>query len=86
MVFVAEGAPFAKALDAVMEDDIELLIARDPIPGRESVTFDEIACHRGGGGSRGRQPRGEPRHGRQIPLHLRLDGHAERRSSTRTAC
>ena len=40
MVFVAEGTPFSKALDAVMEDGIELLIARDPIPGRKSVTFD----------------------------------------------
>ncbi|NMG40308.1 AMP-binding protein [Chelativorans sp. ZYF759] len=40
MVFVAEGMPFSKALDAVMEDGIELLIARDPIPGRKSVTFD----------------------------------------------
>lgn len=42
MVFVAEGAPFAKALDAVMEDDIALGIARDPVPGREATTFDEI--------------------------------------------
>lgn len=42
MVFVAEGAPFAKALDAVMTDDIVLAIARNPAPGRQAVTFDEI--------------------------------------------
>jgi feruloyl-CoA synthase len=42
MVFVAEGAPFAKALDAVMADDIVLAIARNPVPGRQAVTFDEI--------------------------------------------
>jgi feruloyl-CoA synthase len=36
MVFAADGAPFAKALDSVMTDDMVLAIARAPEPGRDA--------------------------------------------------
>lgn len=48
MVFVAEGTPFTKALDAVMEDGIELLVARDPIEGRKSRSFEEALATEAG--------------------------------------
>jgi feruloyl-CoA synthase len=42
MVFAAEGAPFAKALDSVMTEEIALVIARNPVHGRAAAIFDEI--------------------------------------------
>ncbi|MEX0955104.1 MAG: feruloyl-CoA synthase [Rhizobiaceae bacterium] len=40
LVFAAEGKPFEPALSAVMQPDIVLANARDPLPG--AVSFDDI--------------------------------------------
>lgn len=44
LVFAADGAPFAKALDAVMTHDIRLLVARNPADGFNCELFDDIAA------------------------------------------
>ncbi|MCO6386575.1 feruloyl-CoA synthase [Aliihoeflea sp. 40Bstr573] len=42
LVFAADGAPFAKALDAVMTPELELVVARDAPVGREATIFDDL--------------------------------------------
>lgn len=42
LVFAADGAPFAKALDAVMTPDIELVVARDAPQGRQATAFADL--------------------------------------------
>ncbi len=42
LVFAAEGAPFAKALGAVMKPGINLLVARNPAEGFDCELFDTI--------------------------------------------
>jgi feruloyl-CoA synthase len=42
LVFAAEGAPFARALDAVMTPDMRLVVAREPVAGRDSVDFEAL--------------------------------------------
>lgn len=44
LVFAADGAPFAKALNAVMTHDIRLLVARNPADGFNCELFDDIAA------------------------------------------
>lgn len=42
LVFAAEGTPFAPALDAVMTADMELVLARDALPGRDHTAFEAL--------------------------------------------
>ena len=42
LVFVAEGQPFGAALDAVMSEGIDLVVARAPVAGRPSLAFDDM--------------------------------------------
>ncbi|MBL0935906.1 MAG: feruloyl-CoA synthase [Rhizobiaceae bacterium] len=42
LVFAADGAPFAKALDAVMAPDMELVVARDAPAGRDATSFEDL--------------------------------------------
>ncbi len=44
MVFVADGAPFEKALRAVLSDDVALVVARNPIEGMASTLFDDVVA------------------------------------------
>ncbi|MBZ0162457.1 MAG: feruloyl-CoA synthase [Notoacmeibacter sp.] len=44
LVFAADGAPFAKSLDAVMTHDIRLLVARNPADGFNCELFDDIVA------------------------------------------
>jgi feruloyl-CoA synthase len=45
MVFVADGAPFDRALQAVMTRHIRLVSVRNPAPGFEATSFDDVlAC------------------------------------------
>lgn len=44
LVFVADGAPFAKALDAVMTPEIGLVVARGPAGKHEAVAFEDVVA------------------------------------------
>ncbi|MCB1382898.1 MAG: feruloyl-CoA synthase [Notoacmeibacter sp.] len=44
MVFVQEGAPYARAFDAVMTADMDLVVTRNPIEGRASHSFDDVVA------------------------------------------
>ncbi|QDZ02734.1 feruloyl-CoA synthase [Nitratireductor mangrovi] len=48
LVFVAEGKPFEKALDAVMGDEIGLVVAREPIERHPADLFDAVLGTRPG--------------------------------------
>lgn len=43
MVFVADGAPFEKAIGAVVPRDIEVVVARNPLKSRESTLLSDLA-------------------------------------------
>jgi feruloyl-CoA synthase len=44
MVFAADGKQFQRAIETVIPADIELAFTRNPLPGRKSVSFDELAA------------------------------------------
>lgn len=43
MVFVADGAPFEKAIEAVVPRDIEVVVARNPLKNRNSTLLSDLA-------------------------------------------
>jgi feruloyl-CoA synthase len=43
MVFVADGTPFEKAIEAVVPRDIEVVVARNPLKSRESTLLSDLA-------------------------------------------
>lgn len=42
LVFAADGAAFARAIDAVMPPDVEIVVARNPLPDRPTTLFSEL--------------------------------------------
>jgi len=42
MVFAADGGPFARALYATVPDDIELVVARNPLGDRTATLFSDL--------------------------------------------
>lgn len=44
MVFACDGQQYAKAIQAIVPPDVELVFARNPIEGRKSVSFDHLAA------------------------------------------
>jgi feruloyl-CoA synthase len=44
MVFASDGQQFAKAISAVVPEGTELVFTRNPMPGRPSISFDELAA------------------------------------------
>ncbi|MGD9920842.1 MAG: feruloyl-CoA synthase [Pseudorhodoplanes sp.] len=44
MVFACDGQQYAKAIDAIIPDDVELVFTRNPIAGRKSISFDHLAA------------------------------------------
>jgi feruloyl-CoA synthase len=44
MVFAADGEPFRRAIETVVPADVELAFTKNPLPGRKSVSFDELAA------------------------------------------
>ncbi len=43
MVFACDGVQFAGAIEAIVPQDVELVFTRNPMPGRPSISFDELA-------------------------------------------
>src|SRR5262249_32011383 len=43
LVFVNDGAPFARAIETVVPSDVELVVARNPPPGRAVTLFSALA-------------------------------------------
>jgi feruloyl-CoA synthase len=43
MVFVADGTPFEKAIEAVVPRDIEVVVARNPLKSRKSTLLSDLA-------------------------------------------
>jgi feruloyl-CoA synthase len=44
LVFACDGQQYAKAIQAIIPDDVELVFTRNPMPGRKSVSFDHLAA------------------------------------------
>ena len=44
LVFASDGAAFARAIDAVVPPDIEVVVARNPLPQRRTTAFAELAA------------------------------------------
>ena len=45
LVFAASGAAYAKAVAAVMPNDAELVVTRDPAPGQTATLFGDLLAH-----------------------------------------
>jgi feruloyl-CoA synthase len=43
LVFVADGAPFEKAIEAVVPKDIEVVVARNPLKNRKTTLLSDLA-------------------------------------------
>jgi feruloyl-CoA synthase len=43
LVFAADGAAFAKAIEAVVLADVEVVVGRNPPPGRKAILFRDLA-------------------------------------------
>ncbi|MBV8510764.1 MAG: feruloyl-CoA synthase [Xanthobacteraceae bacterium] len=43
LVFVSDGAPFARAIEAMVPSDVELVVTRNPPSGRRATMFAELA-------------------------------------------
>jgi feruloyl-CoA synthase len=48
LVFAADGAPFARAIEAVVPADVPLVLSRGEVAGRASVTLDSLLATPGG--------------------------------------
>jgi feruloyl-CoA synthase len=44
MVFASDGQQYAKAIQAIIPEDVELVFTRNPMPGRKSIAFDHLAA------------------------------------------
>jgi feruloyl-CoA synthase len=42
LVFVSDGGPFRRAIEAVIPADVELVVGRNPIPGRRMTSFEAL--------------------------------------------
>ena len=42
LVFVADGDSYARAIDAVVRPDVEVVVTRNPIPGRPTTLFETL--------------------------------------------
>ena len=77
LVFAGDGAAFARAIDATVPAEIEVAVARNPLPHRRD---DRLRRARRDAADRRGRRRLRPhraRHHRQIPVHLRLDRRAQ---------
>ena len=77
MVFAADGGPFARALYATVPDDIELVVGAEPARRPAGDDVRRSARRRRQRRRRRRACQGDAGHDRQVPVHLRLDRHAE---------
>src|SRR5262245_23146102 len=50
LVFAADGAPFRRAIDAVVPPDLEVIVTRNPLPARPTTLFDTLLAPSSGGG------------------------------------
>ena len=78
LVFAADGALFARAIAAVVEPDAEVVLARNPLTGRRTTPFTELAELATAAVDAAHAKVG-PGHHRQVSVHLGLDRHAEGR-------
>ena len=42
LVFACDGAPFARAIEAVVPPDVEIVVARNPLAGRPTTLFSQL--------------------------------------------
>ena len=75
LVFACDGAQYARAIEAVVPPDVEVVVTRNL--HRPATPFAELDA--APDAARCGACEGRPRHDREIPVHLRLDRHAEGR-------
>ncbi len=42
LIFVADGEPFRRAIEAVVPGDVEIVFERNPVPGRPTTAFEAL--------------------------------------------
>ena len=77
LVFAADGEPYRRAIEAVVPPGVEVVVGRNPLPGRPTHAAADIAGDAHDFGGRHGARRGRAGHRRQVPVHLGLDRHAE---------
>ena len=79
LVFVDDGDPFAAALEAAVPKDVEAAARTNPPASRRSCAFEALLATKPTEDVERAQCESRARHDRKIPVHLRLDRHAEGR-------
>jgi Acyl-CoA synthetases (AMP-forming)/AMP-acid ligases II len=77
LVFAADGDSYARGIEAAVRPEIEIVMTRNPIPGRPTTLFETLLAPVPTGAADAGARLGHPRHHRQVPVHLGLDRHAE---------
>ncbi len=77
LVFASDGLAYGRALYAVVPDSIELAVTRNPLGDRKTTLFSELLGTEDAEGVAAARARIGARLDRQVPVHLRLDRHAE---------
>src|SRR5262249_12280288 len=44
LVFATDGAPFRRAIEAVVPKDVEIVVGRNPVAGRPTTSFESLAA------------------------------------------
>ena len=79
LVFAADGKAFARAIEAAVPLDVEIVVTANPPGNRPGDAVRRPARDRADRRGRCRARQGRARHHRQNPVHLRLDRHAQGR-------
>ena len=79
LVFVSDGKPFARAIDAAVPLDAEVVVTANPLGNRSDHDVRRSRCDRADRRGRCRARQGRSRHDRKDPLHLGLDRLSEGR-------
>ena len=86
LVFVADGKAFARAIEAAVPRDVEIVVTADPPASGPATLFAELLARAADRRGRCGPRQGRARHRGENPVHLGLDRHTPRASSTPSAC
>ena len=79
LVFANDGSPFARAIYETVPDDIELVVARNPLGDRKTTLFADLRWRGRPRGRCRRACKGDARQHRQVPVHIRFNRESEGR-------
>jgi hypothetical protein len=79
LIYATDGGPFARAIYEAVPDEIELVVARNPLGDRKTTMFAELLGAEDATGVRCRASRRVAGHDREIFVHLWLDRKSQSR-------